>query len=60
MVGWKGWEKKNQKKPSVLILIHLADVSKHPGCHKQQTAGRKERLEEINIQRGKALSREGN
>lgn len=57
MVGWKSQDKKNQKKSSTSILIHLADLNKPPGCQKQQRAGRKGRLEGINIQRGKALSR---
>ena len=43
----------DQKKSSLLILIHLAYLNMQPGCQKQQTGGRKERLEEINIQREK-------
>lgn len=39
MVGWKSRDKKNQKKSSTSIRIHLADLSQHPGCQKQRRAG---------------------
>lgn len=57
MVGWKSRDKKNQKKSSTSIRIHLADLSKHPACQKQRRAGGKERLEGINTQSGKAQMR---
>lgn len=42
MVGWKSRDKKNQKKSSTSIRIHLADLSQHPGCQEQRRAGGKE------------------
>lgn len=36
--GVEGREQKSQKKPSVLIPIHPAELAKHPGC---QAPGRK-------------------
>lgn len=57
MVGWKSRDKKNQKKSSTSIRIHLADLSQHPACQKQRRAGGKERLEGINTQSGKAPMR---